>query len=44
MPDLRQFTALIERQDDGYVAPCLEYDVVSQGKSIKRLARTWLRL
>ena len=31
----RQFTAIIEREDDGYVALCPELDVVSQGESIE---------
>jgi predicted RNase H-like HicB family nuclease len=31
----RQFTAIIEREDDGYVALCPELDVASQGDSIE---------
>jgi len=31
----RQFTAIIEREDDGHVALCPELDVVSQGESIE---------
>jgi predicted RNase H-like HicB family nuclease len=31
-----QLTALIEREDDGYVATCLELDVVSQGDTIEQ--------
>ena len=30
-----RFTAIIEREGDGYVALCPEYDVVSQGDSIE---------
>ena len=35
MPDFRRFTAIIEREDDGYVALCPEYDVASQGATIE---------
>jgi predicted RNase H-like HicB family nuclease len=35
MPDTRRFTAIIEREDDGYVALCPEYDVASQGTTIE---------
>ena len=30
----RQLTAIIEREDDGYVALCPELDVASQGTSV----------
>ena len=30
----RQLTAIIEREDDGYVALCPEVDVASQGKTV----------
>ena len=30
----RQLTAIIEREDDGYVALCPEVDVASQGDTI----------
>jgi len=30
----RQLTAIIEKEDDGYVALCPEVDVASQGASI----------
>lgn len=33
MTNLRQFTAIIEREDDLYVALCPELDIASQGKS-----------
>jgi len=35
MPQTRQFTAIIERELDGYVALCPELDVASQGDSIE---------
>lgn len=31
----RQFTAIIEREDDGYVAFCPELDIASQGDTIE---------
>lgn len=31
----RLFTAIIEREDDAYVALCLELDIASQGGSIE---------
>jgi len=30
-----QFTAVIEREGDGYVALCPEFDIASQGDSIE---------
>jgi len=30
-----QFTAVIEREGDGYVALCPEFDITSQGDSIE---------
>ena len=30
----RQLTAIIEREDDGYVALCPELDIASQGDSV----------
>ncbi len=35
----RRLTAIIEREQDGYVALCPEYDVVSQGASIEEARR-----
>lgn len=35
MKRVRQFTALIEREGDGYVALCPELDIASQGDSIE---------
>ena len=31
----QQFTAIIEREDDGYVATCPELDVASQGRTVE---------
>ncbi len=39
MPQTRQFTAIIERENEGYVALCPELDVVSQGDSIEEARR-----
>ena len=38
----RQFTAIIAREDDGYVADCPELDVASQGGTVAE-ARANLR-
>ncbi|HUS05417.1 MAG TPA: type II toxin-antitoxin system HicB family antitoxin [Bryobacteraceae bacterium] len=35
MQPARRFTAIIEREDDGFVALCPELDVVSEGASIE---------
>ena len=35
MPQARHMTAIIEREDDGFVALCPEYDIASQGSSIE---------
>ncbi len=35
MKQTRQFTALIEREGDGYVALCPELDIASQGVSVE---------
>jgi predicted RNase H-like HicB family nuclease len=35
MPDARHMTAIIEREDDGFVALCPELDIASQGASIE---------
>lgn len=32
----RQLTAIIEREDDGYVALCPELDIASQGDSVEQ--------
>ena len=36
---MRQFTAVIERDDDWYVALCPELDIASQGKSVEEARR-----
>lgn len=36
---LRQFTAVIERDEDWYVALCPELDIASQGKSVEEARR-----
>lgn len=36
---MQQFTAIIEREGDGYVALCPELDVASQGNTVEE-ART----
>jgi predicted RNase H-like HicB family nuclease len=35
MKPVRRLTAIIEREDDGFVALCPELDVASQGASIE---------
>ncbi|HMQ53883.1 MAG TPA: type II toxin-antitoxin system HicB family antitoxin [Anaerolineae bacterium] len=35
MKQLRQFTAIIEREDDGFVALCPELDIASQGDTVE---------
>ena len=35
MNRMRQLTAVIEREGDGYVATCPELDVVSQGRTVE---------
>jgi predicted RNase H-like HicB family nuclease len=35
MKRIQQFTAIIEREGDGYVALCPELDIASQGDSIE---------
>ena len=35
MPHARHMTAIIEREDDGFVALCPELDIASQGASIE---------
>ena len=39
MKSMRQLTAIIEREDDGYVALCPELDIASQGETVEA-ART----
>lgn len=35
MKPMRQFTAIIEREDDQYVALCPELDIASQGQTVE---------
>ena len=35
MKNTRGFTALVEREGDGYVALCPEFDVASQGNTVE---------
>jgi predicted RNase H-like HicB family nuclease len=35
MPTLRTLTAVIEREGDGYVALCPQFDVASQGSTVE---------
>ncbi len=35
MATTRQLTAIIEREDDGYVALCPEFDIASQGDTVE---------
>jgi len=35
----RVFTAILEREDDGYVALCPELDIASQGETIEEAKR-----
>ena len=42
MQNTQQFTAIIEREDDQYVALCPELDIASQGKTVEE-ARTNLK-
>lgn len=36
MSNTRQFTAIIEREKDGYVALCSELDIASQGDTVEQ--------
>lgn len=35
MKQIHQFTAVIEREDDGYVSLCPELDIASQGATVE---------
>ena len=39
MSNIQQFTAIIEREEDGYVALCPELDIASQADTVEQ-ART----
>ena len=36
MKQIRQLTAIIEREGDGYVALCPDFDIASQGASVEQ--------
>ena len=36
IPTTRQLTAIIEREDDSYVALCPELDIASQGSTVEQ--------
>jgi predicted RNase H-like HicB family nuclease len=36
MKKKRQFTAVLEKEGDGYVALCAEFDVASQGNTVEQ--------
>ncbi len=40
MKSVHRLTAIIEREDDGYVALCPELDIASEGTSMKTRVRT----
>lgn len=42
MDKVLQLTAIIEREDDGYVATCPEVDVVSQGDTVEEARKNLL--
>ena len=39
MKQLQQFTGIIEREGDGYVALCPELDIASQGRTVEEARR-----
>lgn len=39
MNNIKQFTAIIEREDDQYVALCPELDIASQGETVEKARR-----
>ena len=39
MKKVQQFTAIIEREGDGYVSLCPEFDIASQGSTIEEARR-----
>jgi predicted RNase H-like HicB family nuclease len=39
MAQVRELTALIEREGDGYVALCPEFDIASQGDTVEEARR-----
>jgi predicted RNase H-like HicB family nuclease len=39
MKKIREFTALVEREGDGYVSLCPEFDIASQGDTVEEARR-----
>jgi predicted RNase H-like HicB family nuclease len=39
MKQLQQFTGIIEREGDGYIALCPELDIASQGNTVEEARR-----
>lgn len=44
MKQIQQFTAIIEREDNSYVALCPELDIASQGNSIEEAKNETMQL
>jgi len=42
MREVMQLTAIIEREEEGYIATCPEIDVVSQGSTVEEARRNLL--
>lgn len=42
MSRTQKFTAIIEREGDGYIALCPELDIASQGNSIEEARSNWI--
>jgi predicted RNase H-like HicB family nuclease len=40
MKQFQQFTGIIEREGDGYIALCPELDIASQGATVEEARRT----
>jgi len=39
MKKIREFTALVEREGEGYVSLCPEFDIASQGDTVEEARR-----
>ena len=42
MKQTQKFTAIIEREDDGYVSLCPELDIASQGLTIEEAKQNYI--
>jgi len=40
MKQMKRLTAIIEREGEGYISLCPEFDIASQGSTMNRLERT----